>query len=68
MNLTPQEKLSPVWLKLEQFLTERIEICRRKNDGDLDQFETTALRGEIKALKRILALGEDLPLMEADGE
>lgn len=66
MTLLDSDKKSGTWLRLKQHLEEQIDLCRRKNDGDIDQLATASLRGEIRALKRILMLGEDPPSMEAD--
>ena len=66
MTLTDQDRKSAVWLRVQEYVTEQIDVCRRKNDGDLDQFATASLRGEIRALKKILSLGESPPTMEAD--
>lgn len=66
MELLDSERKSALWLKLEKHIEEQIDLRRRKNDGDLDQFATASLRGEIRALKKILSLGESQPTMEAD--
>ena len=66
MILDDYERLSPLWGKLQRYLEERIEVCRKKNDSDLDHFETVRLRGEIQAYKRLLAIGEHRPPIETD--
>jgi len=59
MTLTPLEKQSAVWLKLERMLSTQLLALRSQNDGELNAEATARLRGRIAALKTILALGED---------
>lgn len=47
---------SLTWRSVDAYLKERLAACREKNDGSLDPLETAKLRGEIKALKDLLAL------------
>lgn len=68
MKLNEHERQSALWKRIEAYLNERLDICRKKNDGDLSELETARLRGEIASYKRILVLGETLPPMEADSE
>ena len=49
---------SGLWLRLKDHLRAEIDTLRRKNDGDHDPVATAAIRGEIKALKKLLALDE----------
>lgn len=66
MTLNDVERQSALWKKLEAYLQERLQTCRKKNDGDLGELETARLRGEIRAIKQLLAVGESLPPMETD--
>jgi len=66
LNLNNIERESALWKKIEQYLIERIDVSRKKNDGDLDQFETAKLRGQLLAFKQVLALGDAPPPIEAD--
>ena len=68
MTLNEVERQSAVWKKIEAYLNERLEICRKKNDGDLGELETARLRGEIKAIKNLRLIGETLPVTDADSE
>lgn len=52
------ERSSSVWMKLKEHIDSEISILRKRNDGDLDQYETSRLRGRISALKGLLAWGE----------
>lgn len=63
--LTPSEVNTPVWHKLERYLRRRLEAARERNDGPLTADETAAVRGEIKALKGLLALGRPLLPVES---
>ena len=63
-ELSPQDKLHPLWTRLRAHLEDRLAQARIRNDAVLPEAETAALRGEIKALKRIIALGDDRPLTD----
>lgn len=57
-----------MWLRLQVWLEERLADARRRNDSPkLSEQETAVLRGEIKTLNRIIALGKDPP-MTGDGD
>ena len=47
---------SPAWHQLRRWTEIELEKARLKNDADLTDNQTAALRGEIKVLKRILDL------------
>ena len=50
---------SPEWHGLTKYIEEQLEKARIKNDSSsLNEIDTAALRGEIRVLKRILALPE----------
>jgi len=57
--LTTIERTSPLWIKIEQFLTQRIEKSRAMNDAPLTPEHTARLRGEIAALKALARLGRE---------
>ena len=59
--LTREERLSPLWVRLESSLKERLDTARRKNDGALSAEDTARLRGRIAVLKELLELGEQAP-------
>jgi hypothetical protein len=69
-ELTEGEKASPVWLRLKGHLTELLAAARLQNDNEtLTEQQTAALRGRIKVLKVLLALGDDArPWMTGTGE
>jgi hypothetical protein len=50
------DRNSMTWREIEGYLKERLHACREKNDGGLDPLDTARLRGEIKAIKELLAL------------
>lgn len=58
-KLTPGERNNPLWAKLERYLNDRLEMNRRKNDGDLEPLETAKVRGRIAVIKDLLALAKD---------
>lgn len=60
--LSQAEKLSPLWQRLAYHMTDRLAIARLRNDTIQPEHDTMALRGEIRALKLLLALGETRPI------
>lgn len=48
------------WAYVQKWAGQEIDRLRAKNDSmELDHDQTTSLRGEIRALKRLLALPEE---------
>ena len=66
--LTEQDKVAFLWLRLKAHLEDRLADARRRNDAVMPEPETAALRGEIRSLKRIIALGDDRPHLTGDAE
>ncbi len=62
MTLTEQELQSAVWLKLNEYISSRVEADRARNDGDLDAIATARLRGRLSAWKELLAIGQPTPV------
>lgn len=58
MTLTEFEKETALWKKIETELTDRLNIYRQRNDGNLSVAETDKLRGTIAMCKEILAWAE----------
>ena len=67
-DLTNSDKASSLWLRLCAHFEDRLSDARRRNVNLLSEAETAALRGEIRALKRIIALGDDRPLTDDEGQ
>jgi len=67
LALDTVERGSPVWLKIEKHLAQRLERARGRNDNPLPPEETALVRGEIKALKALLRLGRE-PMPPMDGQ
>lgn len=62
-ELSEGEKAHPLWLRLKAHMEMRLAQCRAKNDDTtLTEAETQTLRGQIRTLKGIIALGDDRPL------
>ncbi len=60
--LTSFEIQSSAWVKIREELESRLDSCRKKNDAVmLSDLETANLRGEIRCLKNLLALGDQSP-------
>jgi hypothetical protein len=64
--LTPMDLASPLWGRIRQHLEARLDAARRRNDEDLSPADTALVRGEIKALKGLLSLGQELPSIPAE--
>ena len=47
---------SPGWHQLHRWVQVELDKARLKNDADISDIHTAALRGEIRLLKRILDL------------
>lgn len=47
---------SQTWVAIKEWATEGLDVCRKRNDAPLPMENTAALRGEIAALKKLLAL------------
>lgn len=62
-QLTPHDKSTSLWLRLSTHLTEMLAEARTKNDSEMTEQQTAALRGRIKCLKSIIALGDDRPII-----
>lgn len=60
-SLSEDDRHNPLWLRLRSHLTEELDAARGRNDRPLSETETAAIRGEIRTLKRIVALGDDRP-------
>lgn len=68
-ELSDLEKHQTLWFRIKTHLEDRLADARRRNDASLSEADTAALRGEIKCLKRLIALGDDRPLIvTGDGD
>lgn len=52
--LDATELQSSTWLKVEQYLSDRIDSLRLSLESDLDPVATTLVRGRIRELKVLL--------------
>jgi len=50
------EPLSPTWVFISNYAQTEIAALRESNDKPLDADKTAAIRGQIKALKKLLEL------------
>lgn len=65
-KLTPDERVSAGWLRVQSVLEKRLELLRRMNDKHRHHEDTIAIRSSIEEVKRILALGNPAPQVEPD--
>lgn len=62
-RLTPEERMSGLWNRLSTYLDTKLEQRRRENDSPaLSPEQTAALRGHIRCLKGLIALGKEPPI------
>ena len=67
--LTPGDLHSATWKKLARHLQERQQVLRARNDNPkLDPLATAALRGELRVIRNLLALGNQTRRVVADEE
>lgn len=66
--LTDYDKVSSLWLRLKDHLLDRLAAARLRNDEPRTEQETATLRGEIRIIKRLLALGDDRPMTGEDDQ
>lgn len=61
-TLNDLERASPVWLRIKAHIEEEMSLLRQRNDTPtLDERNTALIRGEIAALKKLLAAEKDRP-------
>lgn len=66
-QLTELDKAQSLWLRLKEYLEYRLATARKDNDRPtMTEHETATLRGEIRCLKRLIALGDDRPVVTGD--
>lgn len=63
-TLSDGERHHPLWVRLSAHLTQKVNNLRAQNDGPLSQDQTATMRGQINALKAIIALGDEPPRLD----
>jgi hypothetical protein len=64
--LLQSDRHSATWKRLEAHYQGRLDMLRRRNDGQLNHEQTERLRGQIFEVKQFLALGDDPAPLETD--
>lgn len=64
--LLEHERQSALWMKIKQHLGRELDALRRRNDGDMDERKTAELRGQIRQVKKLMALDNPGPVVEAN--
>jgi hypothetical protein len=64
MTLTEHDKASSLWIRLKAHFETRLAELRKRNDMPGAEHDTALLRGEIKCIKGLLALGADRPVID----
>lgn len=54
-------KNSQEWLIISDYLEQRLQELREKNDNPLTELETAQLRGSVREIKLILKLPQKMP-------
>lgn len=63
-TLTESDKAQGLWLRLKAHFEARLAILRARNDNAvLTEQETAAIRGEIRCLRGLIALGDARPIV-----
>lgn len=60
-ELSDGEKHHPLWARLKAHFETQLERLHVRNERQQTDLETATIRGEIKLLRRIIALGDDRP-------
>lgn len=60
------DRTTSTWMRVEEWATARIDAQRKRNDGPLDAVQTAHLRGQVAALKELLALDKPAPETRTD--
>jgi hypothetical protein len=64
-TLTEHDKASALWLRLKAHFQDQLAVARMRNDYlTQSDYDTAALRGEIRTLKRLIALDADRPVIK----
>lgn len=64
LTLSEHDKAHPLWQRLRLHLEDRLDDLRVRNDVNQTEQSTATLRGEIKCLKKLIALGADRPMTD----
>ncbi len=62
--LTPDERDSRLWGRLQEHFAARVAKLREQNDAALPHDETLTLRGQIRCFKELIRLGEEPPIID----
>jgi hypothetical protein len=62
--LPREHKQSACWRWLDEHLSARLEVLRRRMENDLDDRKTARLRGSIAELRYILGMANEKPMPE----
>ena len=64
MTLTDGEKMTSLWLRLEEHFTDRLLMLRQSNDKAQPELETALMRGRIAEVKGFLSLAKEQPIID----
>lgn len=59
-------RLSPEWLTVERYINERIAELHLRLENPMDLSETSLIRGQIRALRDLIASAQPTPALDAE--
>jgi hypothetical protein len=65
-ELSESDKAQGLWLRLKAHMEEQLDDLRKRNDALQPEHYTASIRGEIRAIKRLIALDADRPDLTGD--
>jgi hypothetical protein len=64
ITLTPADRATECWHKLQKHYEARLATLRAQNDAVRSEAETNKIRGQIAEVKEFLKHGQDKPVFE----
>ncbi len=62
--LSEGEKITPLWVRIERQLNERLNQLRVLNDREQTEAQTAKTRGQIAEVKAMLAWANERPIID----
>lgn len=62
LELSDGERMHPLWVRLKAHFETQLQSLRERNDRPQTELETATLRGHIKCMRAVIALGDSRPL------
>lgn len=62
--ITQGDRMNPLWGKMMDLWQQRLDELRKLNDRPQSEENTATLRGRIAEIKALIALNEEIPILE----